>query len=440
MDVVKSNIEKIGGQVDIVNRVGAGATVRLKIPLTLAIIPGLMVESAGNRFVIPQVSLLELIRLDGPGQIETIQGTRVYRRRGSLLPVVPLAEVLGLPGGLQRQEGSVNLIVLQSEDRVFGLLADKIHDTQEIVVKPLSQRIKGLAVYAGATIMGDGRVALILDVTGLGHRAGLLKGAAHQGRIEARPGAETKGAGAQRWLILRVGESERLAIPISMVSRLEEIQRDRIERAGGRTVLQYRGRLLPLVSLGELMGVSFGAGVGAGTSVAPTVVFQDGRRWVGLIVDEIVDVVEENVTVRQKHARPYLLGSAVIGGQVTDLVDVRMVLEAASQGWQETAESAGGVPAQTARVLVAEPSALDRGLVRGCLEMAGYEVCEAGTVPEMLRLLDQRRIDLLVASPAMAAERPDGPPVLPLTADLIQLGDAMLGPVEELLRGQLTAQ
>ena len=189
MDVVKSHIEKIGGIVDVFSRPGEGATVKLKIPLTLAIIPGLVITSGGERFVIPQVSLLELIRLEGDSSdkhIEHVHGTPVYRRRGSLLPIAYLNQVLGLKSA-ERAE-AVSMVVLQAEDRQFGLVVDGINDTQEIVVKPLGKQLKGLTVYAGATIMGDGRVALILDVLGIGQRSGVLA----ESREQARAAAEQK--------------------------------------------------------------------------------------------------------------------------------------------------------------------------------------------------------------------------------------------------------
>ena len=175
MDVVKSHIEKIGGVVDVFSRLGEGATVKIRIPLTLAIIPGLVITSGGERFVIPQVSLLELIRLeaDQSGKhIEYVHGTPVYRRRGNLLPIAYLNQVLGLKTADHAE--AVSMVVLQAEDRQFGLVVDGINDTQEIVVKPLGKQLKGLTLYAGATIMGDGRVALILDVLGIGQRSGVL--------------------------------------------------------------------------------------------------------------------------------------------------------------------------------------------------------------------------------------------------------------------------
>ena len=226
MDVVKSHIEKIGGVVDLLSRPGEGATVKIKIPLTLAIIPGLVITSgnqrsaprlgagSGERFVIPQVSLVELIRLEdqiASSQIELIHGTPVYRRRGSLLPIAYLNDILDLEPA--REGTATNIVVLQAEDRQFGLVVDGINDTQEIVVKPLGKQLKGLSVYAGATIMGDGRVALILDVLGIGQRSGVLS----ESREQTRAASEQKtqaGVEQQRLLLFRAGSFERIAVPL----------------------------------------------------------------------------------------------------------------------------------------------------------------------------------------------------------------------------------
>ena len=232
LDVVKSNIEKIGGVVDVCNRPGEGATVKLKIPLTLAIIPGLVITSGGERFVIPQVSLLELIRLEGDSSekhIEQVHGTPVYRRRGSLLPIAYLNRVLGL----QSADGAdaVSIVVLQAEDRQFGLMVDGINDTQEIVVKPLGKQLKGLTEYAGATIMGDGRVALILDVLGIGQRSGVLAESREQAHAATEKKAHARNE-QQRLLLFRAGSFERLGVPLSLVARLEEFPRARLSSRG----------------------------------------------------------------------------------------------------------------------------------------------------------------------------------------------------------------
>ena len=393
MDVVKSSIEKIGGIVDIFSRPGEGATVKLKIPLTLAIIPGLVVHSGGERFVIPQVSLLELIRLEGDTSekcIEHVHGTPVYRRRGSLLPIAYLNQVLGLQSS-QRGE-AVSMVVLQAEDRQFGLVVDGIHDTQEIVVKPLGKQLKGISVYAGATIMGDGRVALILDVLGIGQRSGVLNASREPLRVATEHKAQS-GIEQQRLLLFRAGSFERLAVPLSLVARLEEFPRSSIEHAGGRQVVQYREHILPLVSLPEVLE-SGRADLDAGEDPVQVIVFQDGDRRIGVVVDQILDVAEEVVTVRQHAGRQGLLGSAVVGQRVTDFLDLQAVLRFCADHWSQGERA----PGDDRIVLVAEGSTFSRGLIRGGLDMAGYCVLEASHLEEAMQALEQYPVDMVVAS------------------------------------------
>ncbi|HEY1951132.1 MAG TPA: chemotaxis protein CheW [Bryobacteraceae bacterium] len=333
MDVVKSNIEKIGGVIDVFSRPGEGITVKIKIPLTLAIIPGLVITSGGERFVIPQVSLLELICLEGDSQgkrIEHVHGAPVYRRRGNLLPIACLNQVLGLKPAAEAV--SVSIVVLQAEDRQFGLVVDGINDTQEIVVKPLGKQLKGLTLYAGATIMGDGRVALILDVLGIGQRSGVLAESQEQARAAAPPKTQPV-IEPQRLLLFRAGSFERLAVPVSLVARLEEFPRSVIERAGGGQVMQYRNRILPLVSLRSVLESGEPEEDRAAAEPMRVIVFNDGDRSVGMIVDQILDIAEEEITVRQKSSRHGLLGSAVVGGRVTDFLDLNPVI-CAAEGWR----------------------------------------------------------------------------------------------------------
>ncbi len=393
MDVVKSNIEKIGGVVDIFSRPGEGTTVKLKIPLTLAIIPGLVITSGGERFVIPQVSLLELVRLEGDSSekhIEHVHGTPVYRRRGSLLPVAYLNEVLGLESG-ERAE-TVSMVVLQAEDRQFGLVVDGINDTQEIVVKPLGKQLKGLTVYAGATIMGDGRVALILDVLGIGQSAGVLTESREQSRAAAEQKSQA-GINQQRLLLFRAGSFDRLAVPLSLVARLEEFPQNSIEHAGGCPVVQYRNRILPLVSLRAVLEPG-APGQNQASDPVQVVVFNDGDRSVGVEVDQILDVAEEAVTVQQKSGRKGLLGSGVVGKRVTDFLDLNQVIHAAAEAWFQ---GAGGPPSGK-NILVAEASALSRGLIRCSLDMAGYRVQEAANLDEAIHGLEQQAADVVLAA------------------------------------------
>jgi two-component system chemotaxis sensor kinase CheA len=392
MDVVKSHIEKIGGVVDVFSRPGEGTTVKIKIPLTLAIIPGLVITSGGERFVIPQVGLLELLRLEGDSsdrRIEYVQGTPVYRRRGSLLPIAYLNQVLGLkPAG---QAEAVSIVVLQAEDRQFGLVVDGINDTQEIVVKPLGKQLKGLSFYAGATIMGDGRVALILDVLGIGQRSGVLAEGLEQARAagEQKTRSETE---LQRLLLFRTGSFERLAVPLSLVARLEEFPQSAIEHAGGGQVVQYRNRILPLVSLRAVLEPGAPDPEQAPDPVQ-VVVFNDGDHSVGIVVDQILDVAEEAVTVRRKSTRKGLLGEAVVGKRVTDFMDLNYVIHSSTENWFQ-----GSGRANNKKILVAEASAFSRSLIRSGLDMAGYHVFEAANLEEAVRALEQNPVDVVVAA------------------------------------------
>jgi two-component system, chemotaxis family, sensor kinase CheA len=326
MDVVRSNVEKIGGVVDISSSQGKGTVVKLKIPLTLAIIPGLVVQSGGERFVIPQASLLELIRLDGEsaGRIEHVHGTPVYRRRGRLLPIAYLDRVLGLNS---HEAEALNIVVLQAEERQFGLVVDAIHDTQEIVVKPLGKQLKGLTVYAGATIMGDGRVALILDVLGVGQRSGVLADRGDQ--LGEAVAASSGSSECERLLLFQAGNFPRLAVPLSVVARLEEFPHSVIESAGGRCVVQYRGRILNLVSLSAMLDARALETASARDPIQ-AIVFSEAGESVGVMVDQILDIVEDSLTGRRESAVRGLLGSVVIGKRVTDLLDVAAVMKDAA--------------------------------------------------------------------------------------------------------------
>jgi two-component system chemotaxis sensor kinase CheA len=399
LDVVRCNIERIGGVVDVSSTAGKGTVIRLKIPLTLAIIPGLVVVSGGERFLIPQASLLELIRIEGEstGKIERVHGTPVYRRRGRLLPVAFLHDVLGL--GSMAERDVVNIVVLQAEERQFGLVVDGIKDTQEIVVKPLGKQLKGLNVYAGATIMGDGRVALILDVLGIGQRSGVLADGETQSAAKTQAASST-GTEHQRMLLFRAGSFARLAVPLSLVARLEEFPQTAVERAGGRHVVQYRGGILTMVSLASVLEPESAAHAAVIRDPVQAIVFVDGNRSLGIMVDQILDIVEESVSVRQSGKRLGLLGSAVVGKQVTDLLDVRAVIQAAAPEWLDTGAAGRGTV-----VLLAEPSPFLRGLARGELEMAGHSVVEAVNTAEALSRLEGLGAGVVLAATDLP---PDG--------------------------------
>src|ERR1022692_2816683 len=278
MDVVKTHIEKIGGTVDLQSKPGQGVMVRMKIPLTLAIIPALIVTSAGDRYAVPQVSLLELVRLEAGGDrkgIEMIHGAPVYRLRGRLLTLVYLkstlqtteevkketrresspepAAQLGSAAATAIRPGRVNIVVVEANGRHFGLVVDEINDTEEIVVKPLGKHLKHITVYSGATIMGDGKVALILDVIGLAQRASLL-GEGRERILGEEVEATAEGANGKQQLVLFTGPADsRMAVPLNLLARLENIPGTQVERSGNQWVTQYRGQILPLIRVSHAL-------------------------------------------------------------------------------------------------------------------------------------------------------------------------------------------
>ena len=407
MDVVKSNVEKIGGAVDILTKPNEGTTVKLKIPLTLAIIPGLLVSSGGHRFVIPQVSLLELIRLEGDAlsKIEFVHQTPVYRRRGTLLPIAYLNDVLKLPPA--KTDEARNIVVLQAEDRQFGLVVDGVNDTQEIVVKPLGKQLKSLTFYSGSTIMGDGAVALILDVLGIGQLSGVLNRLREAHRREAIPMVQSE-AQKQRLLLFKSGSFERLAVPLSLVARLEEIPQASIETAGGRRVVQYRDQILPLIALSSIIDRDNEARTGGAHEPSDdplqVVVFSNNEVTIGLMVDRIIDIVEESVTMRRPTSpRPGILGSAVVGKKVADFLDLQSVIEMTGEKFFDGPETRS-----LATVLLADASAFHRGLLRSQLEMSGYEVLEAANIAQVLQTMEREPIQLLVTGSDLMLNDPAG--------------------------------
>jgi len=336
MDVVKTNIERIGGQVDVTTERGCGTTVRVRIPLTLAIIPALIVTIDGDRFAIPQASLVELVRLESDSLergIEWVQGVPVHRLRGQLLPLVDARSLLGVEDRVSGEstlchDGACSIVVLRYDAQRFGLVVDSINDTEEIVVKPLDRYLKDAGVYAGTTIMGDGYVALILDVMGVARGASIVSEGGSGIEIpteEASTGAETD---TTRYLVCEVGSDRRVALELEQVDRLEEIRFESVERSGNGRVVQYRDEIMPLASLPECLGSDWleeGGDVwqpDAGGSLQVVVLPTPSGKPIGIVVGNVADIVDEVDTARLPASAPRLAYSTAIGGRVTDVVDV----------------------------------------------------------------------------------------------------------------------
>jgi two-component system chemotaxis sensor kinase CheA len=345
MDVVRTNVEGAGGTVDVRSVVGRGTTIRVRIPLTLAIVPALIVRDGGHRYAIPQTVLVELVRVDAKAAaraIELVHATPVYRLRGKLLPIVFLREALGMaaaapPGDAAAAPRPLNIVVLSAEDRPFGLVVDEIRDSIEIVAKPLGKQLESLPLFAGATVMGDGAVALILDVAGIGRRARIGAKTEDKGgalrRDRAAEGAG--GAGAPKLLLCSVADGRRVGIPLQAVARIEEFWPAQMERLGDDVVVQYRGDVLRLISPESLLGLAAPA-----TNLADlpawdrvrVVACQHGERRVGLVVSQVIDIVDDAAPVHPDGGgAPEGTGAgAVSGGRVLDILDMSRLLARAA--------------------------------------------------------------------------------------------------------------
>ncbi|HXZ25477.1 MAG TPA: chemotaxis protein CheW, partial [Nitrospiria bacterium] len=382
--------------------VGKGTRIRIKIPLTLAIIPALMVKARGEFFAIPQANLLEMVRVDGAAgeRIEVIQDVEVYRLRGELLPLLRLGRLLKLePSGAvaslsdsgRAGDDGINIVVLQAGGRPFGLVVDDVLDGQEIVVKPLGRQLKGVQVFAGATIMGDGRVALILDVSGLAKDGAVSAPTVEEIDVTSAERDDDELTERQALLIFSISGEDRYAVPLAVVARLEEFIPDVVERAAGRDVVQYRGSLLPLIRLDQALGLPPPQ---PGPTI-PVVVFAQGDKSIGLVVGRILDVTSEPLVIRQSSiGAAGIGGSAVINGKSTDLLDVYYIIEHACPGWFKSVSLSGR---ERHRILFVDDSTFFRGLLKPCLELNGYEVIEAADGQEALDRLAGHAVDVVLS-------------------------------------------
>ncbi len=448
MDVVKTNLDQLGGSIEIESEVGKGTTISVKLPLTLAIIPCQIVVTGGERYAIPQVNLEELLRIPASRvkeRIERVGDAEVVRLRGNLLPLIRLSDVLDIPrtyydpindefkpdrrenvadrrsknsplfnngehsekdrqtdGAVdfkrevmdrrQNPASALNIVVVSTGAMKYGLIVDRLQDSEEIVIKPLGRHLQQCKGYAGATIMGDGRIALILDVNNLSQMAGLtsLDGTERANELaEAAKDAIIKAKDKQALLIFSSSPDEQFAVPLNQVERVEKIKITDIEDVGGRRVMQYRGGSLPLVSIDEVAMVQ----PLADRDDLLVIVFNLAGKDIGLLAIGPIDAIEvaadvDDMTLKQTG----IMGSSIINGHTTMLVDIFEIVQTINPEWfadhalSETIEvEEGEVPT----ILIVEDSNFFRNQVRNYMEDAGFNVLEGEDGVEALEVLEE---------------------------------------------------
>jgi two-component system chemotaxis sensor kinase CheA len=379
MDVVRTNIDQIGGTIDIKSVAGEGCSVTIKIPLTLAIVSALIVEAGGDRFAIPQLSVVELVRAraNSEHRIERIKDTAVLRLRNKLLPLMHLKKLLKIDDGSSSDPENGFIVVTQVGSQTFGIVVDGVFHTEEIVVKPMSTKLRHIDMFSGNTILGDGAVIMIIDPNGIAKALG-ASSAAHQEIADENVSHHvSSGEPMTSLLVFRAGTTQPKAVPLGLVTRLEEIATDKIELSNGRYMVQYREQLMPLV---QMEGVNL---QNAGSQ--PILVFADDGRSMGLVVDEIIDIVEERLNIEVAGSHAGILGSAVIKGQATEVIDVSHFLPMAFADWFTRKEMKPAAASQS--VLLVDDSAFFRNMLAPVLKAAGYRVRVAPNAQEGLAVL-----------------------------------------------------
>ena len=416
MDVVRTNIEKIGGTVELISEAGCGSTFTIKIPLTLAIVSALIVECGGERFAIPQISVLELVRASAHSEntIEVINKAPVLRLRNRLLPLVPLRELLILNAEPTEDAESVSerspevdaetedsdvavpapvskaairdedyfIVVSQVGTYTFGIIVDRVFDTEEIVVKPVAPILRDIPFYSGNTILGDGSVIMILDPNGIANATGEITVGADAGG-EAEVADVSHADEKSSMLVFRAGGDDLKAVPLALIARLEDIDMATAEKTHDQYVVQYRGHLMPLIPLNSTHEWK-------SEGRQPILVFTDRERSMGLVVDEIIDIVEDILKIEIAADEPGLIGTAILDGKATDIIDAGHYLTLAFDDWFSGRH---GTTANTSprgkRILLVDDSPFFRNLLTPMLSVAGYNVTTVDSAGEALSMCEE---------------------------------------------------
>ncbi len=405
MDVVRTNIEKIGGVIELTSVEGQGTRFTIRIPLTLSIVSALIVESCGERFAMPQASIVELVSANGSEgrRIEQINGASVLRLRDRLLPLVSLQTMLGLSGP-ETPRSDACIVVAKVGSFTFGVIVDRVFDTEEIVVKPVATILRHLKLYSGATILGDGSVIMILDFKGMSMEAGASHLLGGTDAVEAEVVAAVEQT--QPLLVFRAGSEALKAAPLGQVARIEELEPKSVEWVDGRSVVQYRGTLMPIICADGRPVVFEREGR------RPLLVFSRGEHSLGLMVDEIVDIVEGPLNPQLEGTASGAAASIIVAGRATELIDVEVYWRKVGMGGMAEAPTtlvvadaptvatvAGATPAApTKRLLVVDQSPFTQLLLGPLLAQAGYTVEVASDPQRALDLHDEGAVyDLILA-------------------------------------------
>lgn len=415
MDVVKTNIQLIGGEVDLVSTEGKGTKFFIKIPLTLAIVSALVVGEGNQRFAIPQLSVVELVSAGGTSEhrVETLNKARVLRLRDRLLPLMNLSEALGVENVKIKDEKTTQfVVVMQQSGMTFGIVVDEVFDTEEIVVKPLSSAVADAKSFSGATILGDGSVIMIIDPAAISKAVGETED--HSDEIEAKSKVEAAQQRDERTslIIFRAGSPDPKAVPLGVVTRLEELDAATFEQSDGKTLVQYRGALMPIVPADPYASIrSEGA--------QPILVFTHNEHAIGLAVDEILDIVEEELDIEMSTDRGGTIGVAVIKGKATEIIDVGYHLTNSLGNWDEPAKKE-----EPRHIVLVEKNPFFRNLLSPLLKSAGYQVEAVDTVSAALICAEYRTPSIILADidedsesakRLLTDERTNGAPVVALS-------------------------
>ena len=376
MDVVRDNIESIGGSVSIATTPGKGTRFSLKIPLTLAIAPALIVAACGHQFALPQHSVIEAVGIDAGSAhaLELVQGSLMLRVRDEVIPVVDLGQVLEIATDNPSHEDGTLVIVMRVNSRAFGVVVDRVVNVQEIVVKPLGASLTHLQVFSGHTILGDGSVVLILDPTGIASHLGFERSndytVGHPG--EAFRPAETN----TRFVLFRAGPGVPKGLPLSLIARIESVALSAIRQSDGIHVMQHQGQLMPLVPLFALEQAAL-------QTINPVLVLGIGGEHMGLLVEEILDVVESNIDIQISGATAGVIGTAQIRNEVVEILDATHYMKVARP------HAFSRAFANHFRILLVDDKPFFLDMLGPLLIAAGYRVTTAASGEDALAMFEK---------------------------------------------------